>query len=672
MSANERLDALAERLGIVDRWHSLDGTEQRTGEATKRELIAALGVDPERTSVDDLPPAAGEIIVRAGAPAALPAIHDVRHWALLDEDGGQIACDGQSLPGLAAGLYSLTAETGSGDVERLVIAAPERPPTVREAGGKARLWGWTTALYGLRSARNMGLGDYEDLAGCSEALAALGGDFVGINPVHVLGYGPSAPVSPYSPSHRAALNPWHLAIDRLPEFEHCAPAQRWLSENAGELDRVRGAKTVDYASALALLEPALDALYTCFRQRGERVAAFDAWRSAEAGDTLRLYALYEALAEVHGADWSTWPSGLQATDSPETAREAPRLAERVMFHLWLQWLADGQLADAQARAKGAGMALGLYLDLAVGSRPDGAEVWANRDAFARGATLGAPPDAFSPGGQNWALAPLSPLGLRRQRFAPFIAMLRATMRHAGLVRIDHAFGLMRAFWMPQNGVPGSYIRYPFESLLAIVAIEAQRHGCIVVGEDLGVTPDGFRERLAGAGLYGCDLVQFERGWDGSFHQPQTYREAAIASFGTHDTPTIRGWLRGRDIDWRLSIGGAGDEAELRADRGRSREGLEWALRQTGALAEGEGSDDTVADAVHHALAEGSSTLTAVQLDDALGEIEQANLPGTVDEHPNWRRRVAVPVEDLVSNPKLVRVAAMMNTGRERCSPTSED
>jgi 4-alpha-glucanotransferase len=379
----------------------------------------------------------------------------------------------------------------------------------------------------------------------------------------------------------------------------------------------------------------------------------------EGGENLRLFALYEAVSEAHGPDWRRWPASLQDPHAPGAVSFATQNEERVGFHCWLQWIADRQLAGAHKKAMAAGMALGLYLDIPVGSRPGGAESWAQPEAIASGVSLGAPPDAFSPQGQNWNLAPYSPEGLRRMQYHPISRMLRAAMRHAGMVRIDHALGLSRSFWICESGSASGYVRYPLEALLAVIAIEAERSRTIVIGEDLGLVAPEFREKLQHAGLFGCAVMQFERDREGRFHDPRAWRAMSLGSFGTHDTPTFEGFRQARDIEWgrRLSRGSLEDPAEVKARRHRA------LARLFGSMGIGEASagDDapSCVDTMHDALARSGSSIVAAQLDDVLGAVEQQNLPGTINEHPNWRRRCRLPVEKLAGAQSLSRLGKIM-------------
>ena len=550
----------------------------------------------------------------------------------------------------------------------LVIAAPERAPAVVDVAGRGKAWGLSTALYGLRSTRNLGVGDYRDLAVAAEQMARLGADFIGINPVHARGTTRNG-VSPYSPTSRTALEPGHIAPDAVPGFGRCAEVRRLLTAGAADLEDERAGDLLDYEAQERLQREFLEALFrTTIEADGSAAADLAAWRHGP-GRALEWFAVFEAAAGLHGPDWRAWPGRLRAAGSPEVRRFASEHAKTVRYHAWLQRLAARQLAGAQAAARGAGMAFGLYLDLAAGVRHGGADTWASPACFADSVSLGAPPDTFSPDGQTWNLAPFHPAGLRAAGYEPFVRMLRASMAHAGIVRIDHVLGLDRSFWVPACGAPGGYVRYPLEPLLALIRIEAARAGCIVVGEDLGTVPRGLRRRLADAGLLGCAVMQFETEGH-ELRPPRNYRPGSLASAGTHDTPTLKGWWSGRDIELRHDLGRitarkrtvalAARAAERRTlcrllvDEGHAPSDLDPATPPLEA-------DDATVVAVHALLAGAGSSLLAVQLDDVLGIVEQQNLPGTIDEHPNWRRRYPVTVEALADDPGLAAIASVVGS-----------
>jgi 4-alpha-glucanotransferase len=373
--------------------------------------------------------------------------------------------------------------------------------------------------------------------------------------------------------------------------------------------------------------------------------------------------------------WNEWPEPLRHPGSPEVAVFARANKDRIDFFAYLQWLADEQLGKTKARARAAGMPVGLYNDIAVGVSPASATAWANPGVCLSGVSAGAPPDLFNLPGQNWGLAPLSPLGLRESAYALFAATLRHNMRHAGAVRIDHVMGLKRLFWIPEGALPaqGAYVRYPFADLARVIALESERHRCPVIGEDLGTVPRGFRPAMQRAGLMSCRVLYFERGRDGAFAPPEAYPRPALVSVSTHDLPTIRGFWTCRDVKWRDLLGRFPDEdahRRARAERERDRVLLLRALQGAGLLPAGidperppdEPSDELVL-AVHRYLAASPGRLLMVQLEDALGEEEQPNLPGAV-EHPNWRRKLGRSLETLGDEPMVARIAeAMAAAGR---------
>ena len=669
-------------MGILPEWHDLSGSLHTTAPETQRALLAAMGVTAategeaadaldehgRQTAERRLPE---ELVITAGEEGRLP-LSAPAEWRL-ELETGEVQ-DGRAESAIAirppAGLHRLFVA----DEVCLVIAAPAQAPSVAEVLGRGRGWGVTAGLYGLRSARNLGVGDYADLAATAAELARLGADFIGINPVHARGAA-CAGVSPYTPSCRTAFEPRHIAVDAVPGFVGSARAASLLRDNQARLAAAREGDLVDYAAAEHIGSQVLRVLFEDFdRTAAQESEVFARWR-AGAGQALEWYALFEALSLAEGADWRRWPTPLQHFGSPAVLDFAAENIAELRYHAWLQWLAQRQIAAAQAAAKDAGMGLGLYLDVAVGVRPGGADTWSAPACFAEGVSLGAPPDAFNPLGQTWSLAPFNPQGLRAAAYRPFIEMLRAAMRHAGIIRIDHILGLRRSFWVPENGAAGGYVAYPLEPLLALVRLEARRAGCVVVGEDLGSVPPGLRERLAEAGLLGCAVMQFEKE-DLRFRSPAAYRPATLASFGTHDTPTLRGWWSGWDIDRRHEIDGDGPAAREQAQRRRDAEraALARLLDDEGLLPAGLDSavpppeaDDGIAEAVHRLLARASSDLVAVQLDDALGSVAQQNLPGTVEEHPNWRRRYPVVVDTLSDAPGLRSLSTLFESSA-RVSP----
>lgn len=660
------LAELARIYGIHASWRDIAGRAHLTSTETQRALLTAMGREvTTRSDIANalaahhaaeagrvLPP---ELVTQVGNFIEIP-VPSPTEWRLeLD--------DGSLTEGKATDAIHLTPTMGvhrliAGNEVCLLIAAPAQAPSTFDITGRGQLWGFTGPLYGLRSDRNLGVGDYGDLAVAAASLGALGADYLGINPIHALGAA-STDVSPYSPSSRVAYDTGPIAVDQVEGFSDSDKARAILAGNARQLDAAREVKFADYGCRDAVARPVLRAI---FDETHNRLPFADKPSS---------FAMFEALSLIHGEDWRDWPPALRNPASTETAEFARQHAQEVAFHQWLQTRAKAQIARAQDRALSSGMALGLYLDIAVGVRPSGADVWSDARAFAQRVSLGAPPDLFSPEGQNWTLAPFSPIGLRDVGYRPFIECLRASMTFAGVVRIDHVLGFARAYWVPQDGTPGGYVTYPLEALLAITKIEATRAGCLVVGEDLGSVPDGFRDQLAQSGILGCAIMPFERK-DDALTQAEHYRRNSIASFGTHDMPTIKGWWTGHDIEARAAIRcSAPDEIIVeKGKRARGKVSLTNMLTGTTAGPDQIEPDDTsdatigrIGALVHTALARANSALVAVQIDDALGALEQQNLPGTTDAYPNWRRKVDVDVRLMKSDPRLTAVAEIMERRR---------
>jgi 4-alpha-glucanotransferase len=545
----------------------------------------------------------------------------------------------------------------------------------------SRSWGLTVQLYGLRRDGDWGIGDFTGLAQLGAGAGERGAATVGINPLHALFAAEPRHYSPYSPSSRIWLDYRYIDVTQVPGYGAGG------SPEPAALIAARQAELVDYPAVAALKRPVLEEAFRRFHAPGQAGAAlaqeFEAFRR-DGGAALAAFATFEALQERFAASggppsWHNWPPALRDCGSPEVAAFARERAERVAFFQFLQWLADRQLAAAAAAGQVHGLAIGLYRDLAVGVSPTGAEAWAAPGLVVPDAAIGAPPDALSRAGQDWGLAPINPLALQRQGYAPLIAALRANMRHAGLLRIDHVMSLQRLYWVP-SGCPataGAYVTYPFRELLRLLALESRRQGCAVIGEDLGTVPEGFRETMQRAQVLSYRVLMFERRDDGSFVPPGEYAPLAAASAATHDLATLKGFWLGNDIAWRRRLNlypDAAAEATEAAERERDRHLLLEALAREGLLAPerfgeflpagGEpayGSD--LGDAILAYLARSRARLALVQLEDVVGETEQANLPGTTDAHPNWRRRLPQRLDALLAAPELARVAGLVSAAR---------
>lgn len=622
---------------------------------------------------------------------------ETRAWTLPErgayqKDGRWFMLRDLELPTLPPGYHRLEIELEFAGAERCaLIVAPEKchqPDSLAE--GK-RLWGVAVQLYALRSANNWGIGDFTDLAEVLDLAAAAGADFVGISPVHALFPSDPGLCSPYSASSRHTLNVLLIDVNAVPEV-HESPAARALMAQRvfkARLAKVRKASQVDYVAVAHLKMPVLRAAYDHFRQGGPgaespRARDFRRFRE-ERGESLRLHALFDAIDAWQrqrfgtGSGWHQWPENLRNPGSEAVEAFAREHADDVDFHAWLQWLAAQQLGKVRARAKELRLSIGLYGDYAVGVNASGSETWSDQTLYCMGAAIGAPPDPLGVAGQEWGIPPQDPRELRRTAYAPFAALLRASMSHCGALRLDHVMALFRQWWVPRGmkSVDGGYVHYPLEDLLAVVALESHRNQCLVIGEDLGVVPDEIRRALPEFGVYHYKVVMFEQR-DGEFLAPSRYVPQALATVTTHDLPTLRGWWTGHDIDLWEKLGFYADASvgeRARAERGQERLRLLRALQREGLWPEDhsvETSDATppappfsgeLARAVHLFLARSAAALVTVQLEDMIGMLEPVNIPGTSREYSNWTRRMTATTREIFAREDVRALAAGMSASR---------
>ena len=561
-------------------------------------------------------------------------------------------------PGLPTGLFRLrvTAATAAGRVreEASLVVCPDRAYQ-GDASAPRRMWALAVQLYSVRSARNWGHGDFTDLLGLVELAADLGASGVGLNPLHALFDDRPSEPSPYFPNSRLFLNPLYIDLDAVPEF----PGLRAAGLEAG-VERLRGEGRVDYRAVADAKTRALRLAYGNFRQSGssERRDAFDRFRRVR-GSVLLRFACFELLRRKFDAPWWEWPPPWRRVSDVALAGLRQTEEAELGFFEFVQWLAHEQLDRGRMRARERGLSIGLYLDIAVGVRRDGFDAWCDQDAVLPGMAIGAPPDALNRSGQNWGLAAVNPVALEARYFEPFRRMLQASMQYAGAIRLDHVLGLKRVFLVPDGMTAehGAYIRCPFEALLAVTALSSVEASCIVIGEDLGTVPEQFRETLTDWGIWSYQVMLFERLPGGAFAGPDAYRENALVTFATHDLPTYAGWREKHDLAVKHALGIDPGES------GEEREGAFHALHQ--ALA-GRGLAATSFAAVGRYLADAPSRLLVVSIEDLLGVKEQVNLPGTVDEHPNWRHRLPIDLDDLRDHEGVRAVAeAMRAAGRSQ-------
>lgn len=616
------LRALADAHGVATYYR--DG--QRRRRDVDAEVVATvlglLGVDTAR------PPCELDAARQREAVPATVVHRQGRPWnpppgVLHDENGAERDPAAEPPPG----YYEL--DTGSS----LIVAPPrlDDPPTT---------WGWMLQLYALRSRRSWGMGDLGDLREFTRWTGSEhGAGAVLVNPLHAVT--PAHPVqpSPYTPSSRRFTNPLYLRVEDIDGYDS---VREQVREQVAALRPPHG-DVIDYDQVWDAKRVALELLW---RAQGSPPPR-------DPSDGLVDFATFCALAEQHGPRWSRWP---QPSRHPSTASADPR---RIAFHGWVQQQCDVQLAAARDAA--GGMAIGLVGDLAVGVDPEGADAWALQDVLATGVTVGAPPDAFSQQGQDWGLPPWRPDRLAATGYRAYRDMLRAVLAHADGLRIDHVAGLWRLWWVPPGESPdrGTYVHYDAEAMLAVLALEARRAGAVVIGEDLGTVEPEVTEALDDQRMLGSAVSWFARDEDAPGRPllpPARWPQRAAASISTHDLPTASGFLRGEHVTVRAELGLLDDVAAERAQAAAERDELLGLLRDEGLLGDDPAEDDVIV-AMHAMLARTPSRLALVSPYDVVGATRQPNLPGTVDEYPNWRLPLPVTLEQLRDDERVVRIVS---------------
>jgi 4-alpha-glucanotransferase len=695
---NNTIVTLASRAGFEVEWQDAHHTTQHVPETTLAVLLERMGLPcgnatqirqstaalEAELSGRKLPPLMTAEVGR-GIALHVAAIKSGIHYRIELESGSII--DGRfTAPKGEEALLAPIDEAGYHTLvindQRVTLAvAPPRCYTVADAWrtlhndddtGDNRptppLWGIAAQLYGLRRTGDGGIGDYSALAQIAVGSAKRGAHALAVSPTHAMFSAEPERFSPYSPSSRLWLNVTH--IDPAAVFGADAAHAALEAAQAGDAwSKLERLPLIDWPNAVVLKLKVLRTLYEhfCTHERAQhtpRALEFHGF-CERAGRALEDHARFEALQaaqlsqEGGNGHWRNWPEALRDPRSPEVEAFAEANRHEVDFHLFLQWLAAKGLSHAQHAARDAGMAVGLIADLAVGCDSAGSHAWSYRDDMLQGVSVGAPPDLFNQAGQAWGLTTFSPRAMRTQGFSAFIDMLRAAFAHAGGIRIDHILGLRRLWLVPEgeSARNGAYLRYPLEDLLRLIALESWRHRAIVIGEDLGTVPPGFRERLEEHGIAGIRVLWFEGAHDGKgFKPPSAWDHNAVGTTTTHDLPTVAGWWRGSDITWRNRIGqtmaradGRDPEEAAQEVRAQDRAELWRAFQQAGVAAPDVAAPPPDRAPVDEALAFVAATpgpLVTFPLEDLLAQVEQPNLPGSIDEHPNWRRRVSVPIDEL--------------------------
>jgi 4-alpha-glucanotransferase len=600
---------------------------------------------------------------------------------------------------LSLGYYSLTVRA-EGLVGGLVgtmrvIVAPHQcyvPPSLE---ANQRLWGLALQLYSLSSDRNWGCGDFTDLGRIVEwAGKGLGAGIIGLSPLHALRNTAPYHISPYAPYSRLYLNDLYIDLERLPEFYRSEEAQRQFlaPEFQANLQALRKTRQVDYDAIATAKRTMLDLAYSTFlteaysgeepnlQPKTERARLLEQFIQSE-GTPLELFATFQTLEEERrliqskSTTWHDWPKQYLTPGQP--VREyARRHRKRIRYFQYIQWVASEQLNEIRRTVDQLAMPIGLFHDVALGADRNGAEAWIYQSVLALGADCGAPPDAFAPEGQNWGLPPINPHALRASGYELTIQLLRNNFRSGGAIRLDHVMAFCRLFWIPRGrpASEGTYVQYPFEDLLAIVALESVRSKTLVIGEDLGTVPDWVREQLAKARVLSYRVFYFERGADGAMKSPGDYPAQSLAVATTHDLPTLTGFWSSEDLHVRAGLGAFPDDlarSQTWEERQRDKAGILSALKRESLLPNGMTEDLATApamtaelcQAIHIYLARTSSCIVLANLEDGLGELSQTNLPGTVDSHPNWTRKYAVHVDEILCDERLRQLGAVLRSTR---------
>ena len=619
--ATPRHDAnheLLDALGIVSEFTDTSGTHRVTSKATCESLLRAMHVDPARPQ---LPAPPSVRVVRRSE------VHGVAHAGELSlEEGGRLDVKGSLPPDVPLGYHDLVHVDGN---RTRLIVVPSNCPLP----AKQKSWAWAAQLYALRSEDSWGVGDLADLRRLASWSRDLGASAIFLNPLAATT--PVAPEepSPYSPSSRCFLNPLYISIADVPG---AGTAEIDLDQFATVGRALLCDRMIDRDRVSELKMGALQSLWP-YSANDPRCASY----CEERGESLVAFARYCALAENFGGDWRDWGEEYRHPQSAAVARFAEQNQPRVQLYQWLQWILDLQLSQAAKE-------LPIAQDLPIGFEPGGADAWTWQDELATGVTVGAPPDQFNPQGQDWGSPPFVPHRLQAADYEPFIQTVRATLRHSSGMRIDHVMGLFRLFWIPEGLGPqnGAYVRYPADDLLGIVALESHRAGAWIAGEDLGTVEHEVRTRLADQRLLAYRVFWFEE------DLPPEYPEYSVAMMTTHDLPTVAGAWTKADSQAQRRLGIPSDEAAWNKIRERMSAVLGLSA---------ETSIEEVIEKAYQLLGQASSSIVVATLEDAIAVEERPNMPGTIDEWPNWRLALPMLLEELQSAPLPQAIAKALSS-----------
>jgi 4-alpha-glucanotransferase len=688
----KQLEHAAQQAGILDSFINMQDEVQSVSDETKLALLSAMGrAEPDLGSASPLP---AVLVFREQQKVELAPQHSSNlHWQLTLENGDissgeHVANQPLRLPkNLPTGYHQLTLSHGKKQWGCRIIIAPPRCYEPQAVLNGEKLWGATVQLYTLRSEKNWGVGDFGDLKQMLEQVAQRGGAFIGLNPIHALYPANPLSASPYSPSSRRWLNVTYIDVSQVPEFINSEKAQSWWREpeTRDALHQARSREYVDYAQVMKLKSDGLKLAWKTFVDTPEASQRKRDFRSFVhlGGESLYQLGVFDAL-HTHLRDldlglwgWPVWPETYRDINSPDVVAFRERYADEVEFYLWLQWLAHEQFSDCYETSVELGMPLGLYRDLAVGVAEGGAETWSDPNLYCLRATVGAPPDLLGPQGQNWGLPPIDPHVMQERAYQPFIDLLRANMSQCGALRIDHVMGLLRLWWIPahEHAAKGAYVRYPLQDMLGVLALESQRHQCMVIGEDLGIVPKEIVASLRDSGVYSYKVLYFEQEKNGAYRAPQEYIAQAMATVTTHDLPTLRGYWEGGDLRLGEKLGIYPDAAvlaRLRAEREANKQNLLDALHRQGCVAKGVGkqaSRMSMTPALNRGLqrylAGSASALLGLQPEDWLDMATPVNVPGTNTEYPNWQRKLTHSLEEMFSDEWVNRLIKDLDRRRKK-------
>ena len=594
-----------------------------------------------------------------------------------------------TLPTLPQGYHDFTICYDQNKENCHLIYAPKTCYSPQEASTD-KMWGYAAQLYSLKSEENWGMGDFGDLKSLVKKSAEQGASAIGLNRLHPLYQNNPAHRSPYSPTSRCFLNSLYIDVTQVPNFKTCKAAQKRFNsdEFQAKVTFARNTELIDYPAVADVKFEIIEILFENFLSENISKKVSSQYQEfldfkVEQGNDLLLLTTFDALYEhfrktdFNAYGWKMWPEEFQSPHTQQVAEFQKQESKRIDYFAFLQWLAHRQLSDIASIAQTSGMPVGLYLDLAVGCDGSGVDVWSDKDVYVSGAAVGAPPDAMNTLGQDWGLTPINPVALQQQGYLPLIKALRSNMQYAGALRIDHILGLMRQYWVApgMKANEGIYITFPFKDILRIIALESRRNDCVVIGEDLGTVPDGFSEIMEAAGLLSYKVLFFERWESGLFKRPEMYPEQSMVTVSTHDLPTLTGWWKGRDLQWRQTLNLYPNEEmgqQERSARIEDRNLLIAALADLDVIDLEKAPQQTPAEmntelsmAVQKYMAKAPSHIQLIPLEDGLEIIEQVNIPGTIDEHPNWRQKLPVTMNEFWKKNSVISIAQAMKQARPK-------